>query len=378
MPIYEDKSFKDYVNSLPAATENDLAAGNNMPIVSASEIKKMGGDNVAKAGDVEHIKEKISFVGKSNVDDTDVVYVVDGNGNVICKIDNDGIHSTKFHGKNLDLNNILSTYDDAFYITDGQGNVIFKADKDGVSGLNIGGSSFKSPYKDKVMLSIGDSLSAHDKWQKWLVNWLGFSFDEDLNVNGKDGHPPMSMGGTAIMPDTNDSIYIRSLSAHYYNPDVIFVYAGQNDVPFFGSATEIVSANLGTINDKPYKKDVIYSLVPESEWLDYTAYYQGRPTFYSRCMGMIERLLESCQSAKIVVITSMQMWTSDGVQSVGRKAIDTAWKEICTKYSLPCVSLWTESGVNKINASSYYPSEGNVHPNDYGYKRIAETIFSKI
>lgn len=41
------KSFKDYVNSLPAATENDLSAGNNMPVVSASDVKKMGGENVA-------------------------------------------------------------------------------------------------------------------------------------------------------------------------------------------------------------------------------------------------------------------------------------------------------------------------------------------
>lgn len=59
MPIFEDKSFKDYVNSLPAATENDLSAGNNMPVVSASEVKKMGGENVAKASDAK-IVETIS------------------------------------------------------------------------------------------------------------------------------------------------------------------------------------------------------------------------------------------------------------------------------------------------------------------------------
>lgn len=57
MPIYEDKSFKDYINSLPAATENDLSAGNNMPVVSASDIKKMGGENV----------EKKSYAIKDNV-----------------------------------------------------------------------------------------------------------------------------------------------------------------------------------------------------------------------------------------------------------------------------------------------------------------------
>lgn len=55
MPIYEDKSFKDYVNGLPAATENDLAAGNNMPVVSASDVKKMDGENVAKSSEA-HVK----------------------------------------------------------------------------------------------------------------------------------------------------------------------------------------------------------------------------------------------------------------------------------------------------------------------------------
>lgn len=35
------KSFKDYVNSLPAATENDLSAGNNMPLTRSGDVKKL-------------------------------------------------------------------------------------------------------------------------------------------------------------------------------------------------------------------------------------------------------------------------------------------------------------------------------------------------
>lgn len=65
MPIYEDKNFKDYVNSLPAATENDLAAGNNMPIVSASDVKKMGGENVAKGS----VANSVNILGKQVSDD---------------------------------------------------------------------------------------------------------------------------------------------------------------------------------------------------------------------------------------------------------------------------------------------------------------------
>lgn len=41
--------FSDYIRSLPAASGADLAAGNNMPIVSPSEIKKMGGDDLLQS-----------------------------------------------------------------------------------------------------------------------------------------------------------------------------------------------------------------------------------------------------------------------------------------------------------------------------------------
>lgn len=53
MPTEQDVKFSDYIRGLPAATESDLSSGNNMPIVSASEVKKMGGENVAKGSAVD-------------------------------------------------------------------------------------------------------------------------------------------------------------------------------------------------------------------------------------------------------------------------------------------------------------------------------------
>lgn len=93
---------------------------------------------------------------------------------------------------------MLVSYEDAFYITDGNGNVIFKASKDGIEGLNLSASAnTETPFNGMKLLTIVDSLSAHDNWQKWLVAWLGVTFDNDENINGKNGHAPMSKGGTA-------------------------------------------------------------------------------------------------------------------------------------------------------------------------------------
>lgn len=357
----------------------------NVGIQLDDTLSKVGyAADAAKVGELKSnlsdFKDLADFAD-SNADSKDTLYIVDTNGKIIAKVSKDGIDTVgyKKYGEDFVPGSVdlLEIYDDALYIADGNGNVIFKASKDGIEGININASS-PSPYKDKVLISIGDSLSAHDKWQKWLVEWWGCMFDDDANVNGKDGHSPMAKGGTAVIPNSVDSIYIRALDAHYYNPNLIILYAGQNDVPHFGSATELNPTAVGTISDIPYRKTVPYTQLPESEYADYTSWYEGRPTLYSYCMGLVENLLESCPTAQIIVLTPMQMWTSDGTQSIGRKQLVTTWHEICNKYALPIIDLWNESGVNAFNMSEYYPNVGNVHPNDYGYKRIAETIYSEM
>ena len=273
--------------------------------------------------------------------------------------------------------------EDAFYITDAQGNIIFKADKDGVSGIGLSGggsstSSASSPYSGRKMITIGDSLSAHDKWQKWVVEWTGMTFDNDENINGKYGYKPMAKGGTAVFPDSADSVYMRAFDAQHYNPDVIFLYAGQNDIPQFGTDTNVQDDHVGTIDDKPYKLTKIYTEATVDEKATYTSWYEGRPTLYSSFKGLLENILEQNPSALVKIITPMQMWTDDGKQSLGRAKLVEVWEAIGEKYGVDVINLWKISGVTPVNASSYYPSSGNVHPNDYGYKRIAETICSRM
>lgn len=121
------------------------------------------------------------------------------------------------------------------------------------------------------------------------------------------------------------------------------------ELQYTASETDLNESSVGTINDIPYKKTVPYTDLQENEYKDYTAWYEGRPTLYSYCMGLVENLLTSCPTAKIYVVTPMQMWTSTGEQSVGRKQLVTVWENICNKYGLPIVNLWNNSCVNAFN-----------------------------
>nr|DAH47635.1 MAG TPA: hydrolase [Caudoviricetes sp.] len=370
---------------------NDKGVDSTFTVEGAAADSKAVGDKFAKVDsetaslkeDLANQENRLEPIVKSNEDSKDAFYICDADGNIICKVDKDGVHSTGFDGKNLALNDVISTYEDSFYISDSNGNVIFKADKDGVRGLNMGVSSnISSPFKGMKLLTIGDSLSAHNNWQKWLVEWLGVTFDNDENINGKDGHKPMAKGGTAIAPTTEDSIYMRSLDAKYYADDtngtVIIIYAGQND-----------SVTLGTIDDTPYTDKIVTA--------------SSNLTFYSSYMGMIENILADIPSARIYLMTQMPVRLEIGMTGTADPYIGVirfpdmtsvlayeanrykkveAIRAISKKYSLPCIDLWEDSGINDYNSKYWYGAVGGtcgqVHPNKIGYKRMAEVAVAKM
>lgn len=324
----------------------------------------------------------------------DAFYITDKDGNVIAKIDKDGIDSVgiKVNGEDVAAGNadIINEYQNALYVADKNGNVILKVDKNGLDAVGIGGKT-DGPYTGKELISIGDSLSTGGKWQEWIAKWTGCNFDENINTNGNGEYPAMSIGGTAIMPEVETSIYMRSLHVQHYNPGIIVIYAGQNDGRYFYMGGNSVRDGIvGTIDDSPYKKTVVYTEVPESEWGDYTCQtgdgaVDGAPTVYAAAMGMIENIMETCPEAVIRCLTPMYMWcevpNSSGYtteQPPYRPILAKMWEEICDKYNIKLVNMWKDSGVNKYNASSYYNGVGNVHFNDHGYRRVAECIYNTL
>lgn len=304
---------------------------------------------------------------RSDDDNQDSLYVTDGNGYVICKVNASGVQSTAFGGKSYSA---IDEYDNALYVTDETGNVIVKINKNGVRGVGI--PMHESQYEGVKLLTYGDSLSAHDGWAKYLVKWLGFSYDLDETLNGAGGHACTAKGGTMVDPSTGtDSIYMRMLDAKYYVDDVngtcIMIYAGAND-----------DEEMGTIDDTPYTDRSIPT---------------ERPTFYASYMGMIENLLADVPQARIILVTQMTQKydigstyfpTEEDAEAYEKNKVVPkveAVKAIAGKYRLPVIDLYNGTGVTLKNMGAYYGAAVNgrqVHCNACGYKRMAETMVQQM
>lgn len=283
----------------------------------------------------------------------------------------------------------------------------------GVEGISPFDPSQILNLSGKKLVTIGDSLTANLIWQPRLAKFSGMVWSAEetasgvgyVNINDgtyttedKSGDANyrkayrMAKGGTPLKPSSVDSIYIRSTDAKFYNPDIIIIYGGENDA----LNTWKSAGNPGTTpeeiveNETPYLDGVVDSSV----------------SAISAYKGMIERLQVDCPHAIIYIVSSMRVYGEVGKNPTGiyehsyphprfatfQDVID--WedsdrfprvqymREIAKLYNLPLIDLWSLSGINDYNASSWYPATADdctqVHPNNDGYYRMADIMLRLI
>ena len=223
-------------------------------------------------------------------DNDDTFYFVDGNGNVVAKIDKNGLQTTEVNSKKSNVS-IIKDNDDTFYFVDGNGNVVAKIDKNGLQttdfldkngnsiiNLSIEGIGLEdgyflinkekkivaskkkiSPLFGKNIYSFGDSLCS-GVWEEYLAEMTGAIFNKKANkltswggtFSGDTGGPLYNeegYGENGDMPGgaRRATNFINMDEATYGTKDYIFfenVHDGsielnegedsiQNAIPFF-------------------------------------------------------------------------------------------------------------------------------------------------
>lgn len=109
-------------------------------------------------------------------------------------------------------------------------------------------------------------------------------------------------------------------------------------------------------------------------------------TFYAQVKTTVSYLCENCPEKLIVGIGAIQMAgyfgnIFDNPNTIGLTTFDynEAMRLTCEHYGIPFVDLFRLSGVNSLNAASYYTDPDFIHPNqDLGMVRMAEVIAGEL
>lgn len=282
-----------------------------------------------------------------------------------------------------------------------------------------------SCYTNRKLVTLGDSFTINGgnrgkHWQQWLVEWLGVNWSSQETSTGVNGYAPMGMGATWVIPNDINALSIRCRDIRRYSPNIILVFGGQND--------KVDSLDLGTIDDEPFiinqvidlaeNTDItsvgdainymennntkhlpntlihintpygkkLYFITDYERWNEADAWFMpiDSVSFYSAYKGMLQQICSQNPFATICCLTLLQCDETKYDGSLGeweyvdalRRAKCEAIKEIAAFYGVGVIDLWNQSGITHYNAPSLY--DDWLHPNQYGYRRMAECIYHEL
>lgn len=194
-------------------------------------------------------------------------------------------------------------------------------------------------WNEKSWLTLGDSITKANGYQKIVKEKLGFSKVDNKGMNGQ----------TMAYQTNNKSTYSMGKNINYKKYDLVTIFVGTNDFRY--------NKKLGQIKENNYDEG----------------------TFMGSYQMLIEKILSSNPGVELVLITPLQR-TRDAydinyINKSGSKLVDyvNGVKALGEKYSLPVLDLYSNSGFNSYTMEIY--TKDDLHPNKKGYNRIGEKMY---
>jgi lysophospholipase L1-like esterase len=196
-------------------------------------------------------------------------------------------------------------------------------------------ASTAGKWTGKSWATLGDSISAANGYQPLVYAEAGFGSMVNLAVSGC----PMAAGGER---DYGATVYAdRSLKDI---PDCITIFAGTNDFR--------LDKPLGSLSDRDIQ------------------------TFCGAYATLIEELLTRRPDTRLNLWTPLQRdkdgWDTVSINALGFRLPEyaEAVRHIGAHYAVPVLDLYAESGITSLTLD--YFTHDRLHPNDAGFRRIAE------
>lgn len=211
-------------------------------------------------------------------------------------------------------------------------------------------------YKNKYILTYGDSVVEQKKWQDYVKNYFGCTAVYNNGIGGtcvaNDGKTATLWNGQVINGWMCGDDRIDLARRNFTLTQAVILLGGHNDF-----ASSIPLGDLETLDDTKFKS--AYAL-------------------------MIKKMIGIFPNAKIFALTPANSRLSKNAtnrdteckNSLGLTMSDyaNAVKEVCAVYGIPCIDIFGESGMSVLNGSEFVTDI--VHPNDLGGKRIANVVIN--
>lgn len=411
------------------------AAGDytNYGLGTISELSVIKSENVNWCVDGLGVNLEINDAIHTTEDS--VFYVVDKDGNIIAKINNEGISTIDVKIKDesgelksvKDLSSSLESiderYNDALYVTDSDGNVIIEINKDGVFSPNLP----KNDWAGKTMAVYGDSVVAINngdyiypfnnigqKWANYTAAYFNMARQYGRGIGGQ--RYAWLNGGGSVSWVTPTGVLINRIDAQNYdNWDGTSYPSGvTSEMVDNGSAIrtrgclsswhrithqfpESIKNNIDVVlvmaHNDSYDTDdwtFISNDTTDPEWVDSGAEYYGKingdyniSTLRGGILSTIMKLQLWMPNAIIVLTTGISgqgvtgELLPDEVNRVIFLNMANAVRDMGKLSAIPVIDTFANDGINGWNRTTYITD--TIHPYTVaGGKMIARAVIGGI